>query len=283
MRTKSIIINTDIIYNEDCIDTMARFPDNCIDLVVTSPPYDNMRKYNGNSFNEFETISCELYRVIKDGGVVVWVIGDQTHNGNESGTSFTHALFFKEIGFNLFDTMIYLKPPRGAVGNNKTYWQSFEYMFVFSKGKPKTINLLIDRENKDSRDGDNGTKRLCNGTLKNVKRNGYEKMGRRTNVWEYYTGKGHSATDNIAHQHPAIFPEKLARDHIMSWSNKGDIVYDPFMGSGTTAKMCVLNDRKYIGSELDENYYMISKKRLRACQTQIRLDKNGVEGASNTR
>ncbi len=272
MSTSSIMIDTDIIYNEDCIDTMARFPDNCICLVVTYPPYDNMRKYNGTSFNEFETISCELCRVIKDGRVVVWVMGDQTRNGNESGTLFTYALFFKDIGFNLFDTMIYLKPPHGAVGNNKTCWQSFEYLFVFSKNKLKTINLLIDRENKDSRDGDNGTKRLYNGTLKSVKRNEYEKMGKRTNVWEYYTKRGHSATDNIEDQHPSIFSKKLARDHNMSWSSKGDIVYDPFMGSGTTTKMCVLNDRKYIRSELDKNYYRISKKRLKTCQTRTQLD-----------
>ena len=279
----SVMVDTNVIYNEDCIDTLARFPDSCIDLVITSPPYDNMREYSGNGFDEFETIAHELYRVVKDGGVVVWVIGDQTRNGDESGTSFRHALFFKEIGFNLFDTMIYLKPPRGAVGNNKTYWQSFEYMFVLSKGKPKSINLLIDRENKDSRKGDRGTKRLYNGLLKNVKRNGYEKMGRRTNVWEYFTGKGHSATDDIAHQHPAIFPEKLAKDHILSWSDEDDIVYDPFMGSGTTAKMCILNNRKYIGSELDKTYYRISKRRLKTCQTRMWLDKNGAENVNSTR
>ena len=140
--------------------------------------------------------------------------------------------------------MIYLKTPRGAVGNNNTYWQTFEYMFVLSKGKPKTINLIRDRENKEARSGDTGTKRLYDGSLFKQKRGGYSKYGRRTNVWEYLIGKGHSASDKIAHEHPAVFHEKLAQDHIISWSNEEDIVYDPFMGSGTTAKMAILNKKK---------------------------------------
>jgi len=250
------------IYNENCLETMAKMPDNFIDMTVTSPPYDNMRNYSGNTFNEFESVAKELYRVTKNGGVVVWVVGDQTVKGDETGTSFKQALYFKQIGFNLFDTMIYLKPPRGAVGNNNTYWQTFEYMFVFSKGKPKNINLIRDRENKDERDGDNSTKRLHDGSLLKQKRSGYSKYGRRTNAWEYLIGKGHSASDRIAYEHPAIFPEKLARDHIISWSNDGDIVYDPFMGSGTTAKMAILNKRKYIGSELSREYCEMAQKRI---------------------
>jgi len=260
MKQDSLKLNN--IYNENCLDTMVRMPDNFIDLTVTSPPYDDMRSYSGNTFSEFEAIAKEFYRVTKKGGVVVWVVGDQTVKGNESGTSFKQALYFKEIGFNLFDTMIYLKPPRGAVGNNNTYWQTFEYMFVLSKDKPKTINLIEDRENKEARSGDSGTKRLHDGSLLKLKRGGYSKYGRRTNAWEYLIGKGHSASDIIAHEHPAIFPEKLAQDHIVSWSNKGDLVYDPFMGSGTTAKMAILNNRKYIGSEISSKYCKIAQKRL---------------------
>ena len=255
-------IGTNKIYNENCLKTMSSMPKDFLDMVITSPPYDDMREYDGNGFNEFEPIAKELYRVIKDGGVVIWVVSDQSKKGNESGTSFRQALFFKEVGFNLFDTMIYLKPPRGAVGNNVTYWQTFEYMFVFSKGKPKTINLLKDRNNMEARSGDTGSKRLANGTLKKIKRAGYSKKGRRTNVWTYNVGRGHSATDTIAYEHPAIFPEKLAEDHIISWSKEGDIVYDPFMGSGTTAKMCIRNNRIYIGSELSKDYCSIAKKRL---------------------
>ena len=236
--------------------------DEFIDLVVTSPPYDKMREYEGYRLEEFEHIAIDLYRVIKVGGVVVWVIGDQTIKGNETGTSFRQALYFKEIGFNLFDTMIYLKPPRGAVGNNKTYWQSFEYMFVFSKEQPKTINLIKDRKNKEARKADTGTKRLPDGSLLKLNREGYSEYGRRTNVWEYNIGNGHSASDKIAHKHPAIFPEKLAEDHILTWSNEGDLVYDPFLGSGTVALMAELNGRNYLGSEINANYCEIARERL---------------------
>ncbi len=257
----------DVIYNENCLEGMKRLPDKSIDLTVTSPPYDDMRKYSGNTFNEFESIVKELYRITKNGGVVVWVVADQTVKGNETGTSFKQALYFKEVGFNLFDTMIYLKPPRGAVGNNKTYWQTFEYMFVFSKGTPKTINLIKDRENIEARHDDSGTKRLYDGTLLKRNRSGYSKHGRRTNVWEYYIGRGHSASDKIAYEHPAIFPEKLAQDHIISWSNKGDIVLDPMFGSGTTLKMAKRLNRKYIGFEISKEYCLIAQQRLEAEKT----------------
>ncbi len=232
-------------------------------MMITSPPYDNMRKYSGNTFSQFTSIAKELHRVLKLGGVLVWIVNDQTKEGDESGTSFRQALYFKRVGFNLFDTMIYLKPPRGACGDNRTYWQSFEYMFVLSKGKPKTINLIRDRENKDSRDGDVSNKRLFGGELKQVIRKGYDKTGRRTNVWQYNIGKGHSASDSIAYGHPAIFPEELAKDHILSWSNVGEIVYDPFMGSGTTAKMAILTGRNFVGSEIYDRYVAIANKRLR--------------------
>ena len=246
----------------DAIEVMRAMPSDCVDLVVTSPPYDNLRSYNGYSFN-FESMATGLFRVMKKGGVVVWVVGDQTIKGEETGTSFRQALYFKQVGFNLFDTMIYLKTPRGAVGNNKTYWQAFEYMFILSKGAPKTINLLKDRENKDERDGDSGTKRLPDGTLLKLKRAGYSKYGRRTNVWEYLIGRGHSASDDIAYKHPAIFPEKLAQDHITSWSNPGDVVFDPMCGSGTTCKMAKLNKRDFIGIDISSEYCKIAEERLK--------------------
>ena len=257
-------METNKIYCENNLETMERMPDNFIDLTVTSPPYDNLRTYNGYCF-DFENVAKELFRVTKQGGVVVWVVGDATVKGSETGTSFRQALYFKEIGFDLFDTMIYAKPPRGAVGNNKTYWQTFEYMFVLSKGKPKTINLIIDRKNKESREGDNGTKRIENGELLKVKRGGYSEYGRRTNIWEYGTGKGQSTKDNIAFEHPAIFPEQLANDHIISWSNEGDLVYDPFAGSGTTGKMAIINKRKCIMSEISSVYFEIAEQRLKMC------------------
>jgi len=246
----------------DAVDIMQTMPSDSIDLIVTSPPYDELRNYNGYAFN-FEGIARELFRVMKKGGVMVWIVGDQTIKGNETGTSFRQALYFKQIGFDLFDTMIYLKTPRGAVGNNNTYWQTFEYMFILSKGTPKAINLIKDRENKDERSGDNGTKRLQDGTLLKLKRAGYSKYGRRTNVWEYLIGRGHSASDNIAYKHPAIFPERLVQDHITSWSNPGDVVFDPMCGSGTTCKMAKLNKRNFIGIDISSEYCKIAEERVK--------------------
>lgn len=246
----------------DCVEGMKKLPENSIDLTVTSPPYDDLRGYNGFDF-DFKNIAKELFRVTKKGGVVVWVVGDQTIKGDETGSSFRQALFFKQVGFNLFDTMIYLKTPRGAVGNNRTYWQAFEYMFILSKGVPKTINLIRDRENKDARDGDNGTKRLHDGTLLKQKRAGYSKFGRRTNAWEYLIGRGHSASDDLAYKHPAIFPEKLVRDHVTSWTNSGDVVFDPMCGSGTTCKMAKLQKRDYIGMDISSEYCRIAEERLK--------------------
>ena len=252
----------------DCLEVMKDIPDNHISLTVTSPPYDNLRTYDGYLF-DFEGIAKELYRITKEGGVVVWVVGDATIKGSETGISFKQALYFKEIGFNLHDTMIYTKPPRGACGNNNTYWQSFEYMFIFSKGIPKTINLLMDRENKDSRKGDKGTKRLQNGELIKLSRGGYGKFGRRTNVWEYNIGKGHSTKDDIAFKHPAIFPEQLAQDHILSWSNEGDIVLDPMAGSGTVLKMAKMTNRNYVGIEISPRYVEIARKRIESIQPKL--------------
>lgn len=256
------MIKLNTIYQEDCLITMGNMKDNFLDLTVTSPPYDNMRDYKGYNL-DFINIAKELFRVTKNGGVVVWIVADKTVKGSETGSSFRQALLFIESGFNLLDTMIYAKPPKGATGNNKIYWQAFEYMFVFTKGVPKIINLLIDRKNKESRNGDNGTKRLKNGALKKVSRGGYGEYGRRTNIWEYYVGKGHSSKDKEAFEHPAIFPEELAKDHILSWSKEGDIIYDCFMGSGTTAKMARLTNRKFIGSEVSEEYCLLATKRLR--------------------
>ncbi len=256
-------MNKNIIYNEDCLQTMKKMEDGVIDLTLTSPPYDKMRtSYVALPFEKLHEIASELYRVTKEGGIVVWIIGDQLKNFNESGTSFKHALMFKEIGFNLFDTMIFHKASTGAIGSIYSYWQAFEYMFVFSKGRPKTINLLVDKPNKLAGKITGGNRRKINGEM--CKRPGRitAKFGRRSNVWTYQLGAGHSATDKIAHEHPAIFPERLADDHIRSWSNPGDLIYDPFMGSGTVAKVCKKIDREYIGSEIDSEYCDLARRRL---------------------
>lgn len=248
-------------HNENCLDTMAKMSDNFIDLTVTSPPYDNLRTYNGYSF-DFENIAKELYRVTKQGGVVVWVVGDATIKGSESGTSFRQALYFKEIGFNLHDTMIYQKSNYIPLTHNR-YEQQFEYMFIFSKGKPKIFNPLM-KQNKQVGQIKGGTfrqqKDKKGARHKDI---GVAKESIKPNIWFYNVGMANSTKDKIAFKHPAIFPEQLANDHIISWSNENDLVYDPFMGSGTTAKMSILNKRNWIGSEISSEYCEIIEERIK--------------------
>ena len=250
----------------ECLEFMKTLEDNSIDLTVTSPPYDNLRTYNGYTF-DFEGIAKELFRVTKQGGVVVWVVGDATIKGSETGTSFKQALYFKEIGFNLHDTMIYEKTGFPFPMKNR-YYQSFEYMFIFSKGKPKTTNLIDDRKNtyggqKVARE--KGL-RMANGKVVENSANRIDKnrkikdFGVRFNIWRITSSS--SKGDKIALKHPASFPEKLAEDHILSWSNEGDTFLDPMAGSGTTLKMAKKNNRNYIGIEISEEYIDIINKRL---------------------
>jgi site-specific DNA-methyltransferase (adenine-specific) len=250
----------------DCVDQTKLLESNSIDLTVTSPPYDNLRTYNGNiaSWGEhkWKDLLVELYRVTKDGGVVVWVVGDATIKGSETGTSFKQALYAMECGFNLFDTMIYEKS--GVAPTKGRYFPAFEYMFVFSKGKPKTFNPICDRKNKwRERWGKTRKRRKADGTMGEE----YEskiapEFGMRRNIWQYTQGGGYGADEPIAYKHPAIFPYKLAEDHVLSWSNEGDVVLDPFMGSGTTCIASYKNNRNFIGIELEEEFFEISKKRL---------------------
>lgn len=246
----------------DCVDIMADMESEMIDLTITSPPYDDLRTYNGYTF-DFEAIAHGLYRVTKQGGVVVWVVGDRNINWSETGTSFRQALGFMDIGFKLFDTMIYQKknPNTGATGE-RGYHQAFEYMFVFSKGQIQTKNFLKDKPNKRV-----GLTKGIGGRRENGKRDVgnnisvLQKFGRRTNIWEYTIGGGVSTKDKIAFDHPAIFPDKLAEDHILSWSNEGDLVFDPMMGSGTTGKMALINRRRFIGVDISQEYVDIAKER----------------------
>jgi site-specific DNA-methyltransferase (adenine-specific) len=276
------MIKLNEIYNEDCLKTLSNMDDESIDYVITSPPYDDLRSYNsfitGNKteFNgysfDFEGIAKELYRVLKKGGVITWVVGDGTDKGSETGTSFRQALFFKQIGFNIHDTMIYMKNNFSNPSSNR-YHQIFEYMFILSKGKPKTFNPIKDRKNIYAGHvgswGKN-TSRQVDGSMVERKKKVIEEYGQRYNVWTYKTSKN-GQEDEIAYKHPAIFPIQLVIDNIISWTNENDIVYDPFMGSGTTAKACILTDRKYLGSEISNEYCDIIKERLKIIQRPLSL------------
>lgn len=247
------------VYADDCIKFMKTMGDETVDLTVTSPPYDDIRHYNGYTF-ECQAIAEELFRITKKGGVVVWVVGDKIKKGNKSLTSFRQALLFQEVGFNVHDTMIYKKKNTPFMRSNG-YTNCFEYMFVFSKGAPKTFNPLKE---KTVRNGfemlvhNKGADGVNKKVLKELKK---EKT--RTNIWEYAVGLGGSTTDRIAFKHPAIFPERLAEDHILSWSNQGDLVFDPMCGSGTTCKMAMLNGRNYLGCDISPEYIKIAKNRLK--------------------
>lgn len=258
------------IENQACLMTMLGIYDGEIDLTVTSPPYDNLRTYEDQTqwdFDIFKAVANELYRITADGGVVVWIVGDATIDGSETGTSFKQALYFKEIGFNLHDTMIYQKTNPAPTGGSNRYYSAFEYMFVLAKGKPKTFNeIRVTRSNKwnDKRKSRNKNYvRNKDGefTTKDVPLN-LDRPVKMKNVWTAVVGGGNSTMDAYAFEHPAILPEKIAEDHILSWSNKGDVIYDPFMGSGTTGKMALKNNRQFIGSEIVANYFKISTKRL---------------------
>lgn len=247
------------LYHGDNCDVLATMPRESVDLVVTSPPYDDLREYGGHSW-DFYGVAWHLKRVLKPGGVMVWVVADATEDGSESGTSMEQALHFKRIGMNLHDTMIYQVPGTGAKGSNLCYWQAWEYMFVLTKGRPNTVNRLKDKRNvkagaictSAAKQSETGTRlHPAGGTI-------VQEFGIRDNVWVILSGNnGDDPT-----RHPAVFPESLARDHILSWSNPGDVVLDPFSGSGTTLKMAKELGRLGIGIEVEQRYCEIAAKRL---------------------
>ena len=255
-------------------DILKSIPKDSVDMVVTSPPYDNLRDYTGEvvwDFEAFKKIAKQLYRVMAPGGVVVWVVGDQIDKGGKTLTSYKQALFFQKIGFKVFDVIIYEKAGSGPPHPNR-YFNSFEYMFVLSKGTPKTINLLRDKPNKWANHStySDVTRREKDGSLTKKGKKVVNEFGVRTNIWRYANGKGFATKDEIAYEHPAIFPEKLAADHILAWSNENDIVLDPFGGSGTVAKIATQLNRRWIHIDVSEEYCKIAEKRhgLQACNTE---------------
>ncbi len=248
------------IVTGDAKTLLLELPEACIDLTVTSPPYDDLRAYKGYTF-DFEPIAAELFRVTKPGGVVVWVVGDATVDGSETCTSAIQKLHFRSLGFNVHDTMIYLKSGFRFPFPNR-YHQVFEYMFVLTKGKIKTFNPIKDRKNIHTSRRRAEKKREADGSASYRKPFQATEYGKRYNVWQYQPSEGKVEFDG----HPAIFPEALARDHILSWSNPGDVVLDPMCGSGTTLKMAKQLGRQWIGFDVAEEYVELA--RLRVAQAQ---------------
>ena len=242
----------------DAVAVMKRFPSNFIDLTVTSPPYDKLRDYEGFYF-DCDSMAEGLFRITKKGGIVVWVVGDKIKNGNKTLTSMRQAILFQEKGFYVHDVMIYKKKNTPFMRSNG-YTNCFEFMFVFSKGKPKTFNPIQTetvRQGFEMLTHNKGSDGINKKTLGKL-----NKKKTKTNIWEYAVGLHGSTSDKIAFEHPAIFPEKLAEDHILSWTNKGDVVFDPMCGSGTTCKMAQKNGRLYLGSDVSEKYVNIAKERI---------------------
>lgn len=251
------------IYQGDCLEVLKTFEAESVDCCVTSPPYDAARNYGNTlvwNFDIFKGIASQLFRVLKKGSVLIWVVGDSTKNGSESGTSFTQALYFKEIGFNLHDTMIYRKKNYTPLTHNR-YEQEWEYMFVLSKGKPKTFNpIKIPSTYAGQKTwGKPKLYKTNSDTLTQVESYVCADTKIKGNIFEYATG---STTSSAKFNHPAMFPEQLAHDHIISWSNEGDTILDPFMGSGTTAVVAERLGRDWIGIELNESYIKIAEDRI---------------------
>lgn len=262
------LLNIELLENKIyCSDNLAFsriMRDEIVDLSVLSPEYGNMRDYDQNQRSDVESLARELFRITRPGGVVVWIVQDQTEDGNESGVSFEQALHFKKMGFNLFDTMIYEKSGAGNGGSKLGYWQAFEYMFVFSKERPKTINLIKDKYNKTHGES-GGARRGKDGEFKD---RDYSKktpkFGRRSNIWRY--PQGHE--DEFAQRHPAVFPLALARDHVLTWSNSGDLVFDCYSGSGTTAVASWHLGRRFLACDISKSYVELAQRRLEYYQAR---------------
>ena len=266
-------------YNMNCIEGLNQLNANSVDLCITSPPYDDMRTYNDSSkwdFNVFKDVAQALTRVLKDGGVIMWNVGDATIDGSESGSSFRQALYFKdECGLRLHDTMIYEKTGIAFASGSKSvrYSQAFEYCFILSKGRPKTVNIIMDKPNKwaGSTSWGKARSRGKDGELiiRENKTNPIKEFGARNNIWRIKNCGGFGQTNKNSYKHPATMPEELARGHIQTWSNKGDVVVDPFMGSGTTAQISIEENRQFIGFEIDPTYHKMCEDRVRPLQDNL--------------
>lgn len=262
------MLSKDRIYNQNCISGMKEISNDSVDMIITSPPYDNLREYNHSSvwnYAVFQKTAIEMFRILKPGGVTVWIVNDATIKKSESGSSFRQALFFKEIGFLLHDTMIWQKISPNQHKNR--YIPSFEYMFVLSKSiPPKTVHLICDRKNKHGGRPIHGSARQKDGTTRPLssiqKKKTVKQFGARLNIWDIPPVKNNTTN------HPAPFPIILIMDHIQTWSEKDDLILDPFIGSGTTALAAIRTQRHFIGFEIDKSYFAEAQERI---ELELRL------------
>lgn len=250
------------------LDRVKSFKSNSVDCTITSPPYDEIRDYEESLVWDLDVcrqMAEQLYRISKDGAVVCWVVADQTKDGSESGNSFRQALAFMDVGFKLHDTMIYKKENPPPTGGSNRYFQAWEYLFVFSKGTPKTFNpKMVKRKNKYNDKRTQRTKNFVRGkdgkhkTKRTVE---LREIVKSINIWSYVVGGGNSTMDKEAFQHPAIFPEHLVYDLILTFTNKGDLLCDPMHGSGTVGKMALLTERRVLAFEKVHKYFGIAVDR----------------------
>ena len=256
----------------NCIDGMQLMDAESVDLVVTSPPYDDLRTYNDSSkwdHEVFKSVADNLTRVLKTGGVIMWNVNDATVKGSETGSSFRQCLYFMDqCGLRLHDTMIYEKTGTAFASGPKSvrYTQIFEYCFILSKGKPKTINLIQDKKNAWAgyTSFGNAKTRKQDGTMHDPgkKSKVIREYGVRTNIWKIKNSGGFGQSSKASYKHPATMPEELARGHVLTWSDKNDLILDPFMGAGTTAQVCLEENRNFIGFEIDETYHQMCAERV---------------------
>ena len=249
------------LYNDDCTNVMNDLISKGvkIDAIITSPPYDNLRDYHNSciwNFDKFKEIANLFLEILKDGGVVVWVVNDKIEKGSKTLTSFKQALYFKEIGFNIDDVMIWEKKNPMPQVKQPRYNQVFEYMFVLSKGKPKIFNPIMVDCKSAGLEYKSTAKKISTGESQRVyKEFTINKKKVDSNIWRIAVAQNKT-------KHTAVFPLEIPLRHIKTWTNVGDIILDPFIGSGTTGVACKELNREFIGIEIVEDYFKIAKERI---------------------
>lgn len=252
----------------ECVKGMKSVPDDIIPLTVTSPPYEGLRTYDGLADWNFMDVAKELYRITMPGGVVVWVVQEQIVNGSESGESSRQRLAFANIGFRLHHTMV-LGKLGGHQHSKGRYGGALEYAFILSKGKPRYFCPFRDKKNKEAGREKIFSNRRIDGTFPAKKKARVHPYGFRSPIWFYATGKHHTANEDYAFDHPALMPQQMAEDFILSWSKVGDLVFNPFAGAGTVLKMALLNHRRYLGFEINPKYVEIARRRLKEAEAAL--------------